>query len=100
MDRVRLNTLIEPPLAERVAAVAAQTVQRVLEHVTPANATRSVSLHARPIRTEALGRLVEFAYKMECGTSRLPGRPGLRRPGSRVARAQRQSGVSPRVPRG
>jgi IS5 family transposase len=55
-------------LAERVAAVAAQTLQRVVEHVTPAGATRIVSLHdpdARPIRKGRLGRPVEFGYKAQ-----------------------------------
>ncbi len=57
-------------LTERVAAVAAQTLQRVVKHITPAGATRIVSLHdpdARPIRKGRLGRPVEFGYKMECG---------------------------------
>ena len=55
-------------LAERVAAVADQTIQRVVEHVTPAGATRIVSLHdpdARPIRKGRLGRPVEFGYKAQ-----------------------------------
>ena len=55
-------------LAERVAAVANQTIQRVVEHVTPAGATRIVSLHdpdARPIRKGRLGRPVEFGYKAQ-----------------------------------
>ncbi len=55
-------------LAERVHAVAAQTLQRVVEHITPAGATRIVSLHdpdARPIRKGRLGRPVEFGYKAQ-----------------------------------
>ena len=55
-------------LAGRVATVAAQTLQRVVEHVTPAGATRIVSLHdpdARPIRKGRLGRPVEFGYKAQ-----------------------------------
>jgi IS5 family transposase len=55
-------------LAERVSAVAAQTLQRVVEHVTPPGATRIVSLHdpdARPIRKGRLGRPVEFGYKAQ-----------------------------------
>ena len=55
-------------LAERVAAVAAQTLQRVLKHLTPAGATRTISLHdpdARPIRKGRLGRPVEFGYKAQ-----------------------------------
>jgi IS5 family transposase len=55
-------------LAERVNAVAAQTLQRVVEHVTPPGATRIVSLHdpdARPIRKGRLGRPVEFGYKAQ-----------------------------------
>ena len=55
-------------LAERLGAVAAQTRQRVVEGVTPAGATRIVSLHdpdARPIRKGRLGRPVEFGYKAQ-----------------------------------
>jgi transposase, IS5 family len=55
-------------LADRVGAVAAQTIQRVVKHVTPAGATRVVSLHdpdARPIRKGRLGRPVEFGYKAQ-----------------------------------
>lgn len=55
-------------LADRLGAVAAQTRQRVVEDVTPAGATRIVSLHdpdARPIRKGRLGRPVEFGYKAQ-----------------------------------
>lgn len=55
-------------LAERLEVVAAQTRQRVVEGVTPAGATRIVSLHdpdARPIRKGRLGRPVEFGYKAQ-----------------------------------
>jgi transposase, IS5 family len=55
-------------LAEPVAAVAAQTLQRVVEHATPAGATRNVSLHdpdTRPIRKGRVRRPVEFGYKAQ-----------------------------------
>ncbi|MGO9872164.1 MAG: ISNCY family transposase [Acidimicrobiia bacterium] len=55
-------------LAERLAAVAAQTRQRVIEGVTPSGATRIVSLHdpdARPIVKGKLGKPVEFGYKAQ-----------------------------------
>jgi IS5 family transposase len=55
-------------LSERLGDVAAQTHQRVVEGVTPAGATRIVSLHdpdARPIRKGRLGRPVEFGYKAQ-----------------------------------
>jgi IS5 family transposase len=55
-------------LAERLAAVAAQTRQRVVEGVTPSGATRIVSLHdpdARPIVKGRLGKPVEFGYKAQ-----------------------------------
>lgn len=55
-------------LARRVAQVAVQTHQRVVEGVTPEGATRLVSLHdpdARPIRKGRLGRPVEFGYKAQ-----------------------------------
>jgi len=52
-------------LSERVAQVAAQTRERVVDGVTPAGATRMVSLHdpdARPIVKGRLGKPVEFGY--------------------------------------
>jgi IS5 family transposase len=55
-------------LSERLERVAAQTRQRVVEGVTPAGATRVVSLHdpdARPIAKGRLGRPVEFGYKAQ-----------------------------------
>lgn len=55
-------------LCERLAAVATQTRQRVVEGVTPAGATRIVSLHdpdARPIAKGRLGKPVEFGYKAQ-----------------------------------
>jgi IS5 family transposase len=55
-------------LSERLERVAAQTRQRVIEGVTPAGATRVVSLHdpdARPIAKGRLGRPVEFGYKAQ-----------------------------------
>lgn len=55
-------------LTERVAGIAEQTRQRVLDGVTPSGATRIVSLHdpdARPIRKGRLGRPVEFGYKAQ-----------------------------------
>ncbi len=55
-------------LSERLGQVAAQTRQRVVEGVTPAGATRIVSLHdpdARPIAKGRLGRPVEFGYKAQ-----------------------------------
>lgn len=55
-------------LTERVAGIAEQTHQRVVDGVTPAGATRIVSLHdpdARPIRKGRLGRPVEFGYKAQ-----------------------------------
>jgi IS5 family transposase len=54
--------------AERLAAVAAQTRQRVVEGVTRAGATRIVSLHdpdARLIAKGRLGKPVEFGYKAQ-----------------------------------
>jgi len=65
-DRATLERL--ELLARRVARVAAQTHQRVVEGVTPEGATRLVSLHdpdARPIRKGRLGRPVEFGYKAQ-----------------------------------
>ncbi len=55
-------------LSERVAQVAAQTRQRVVEGVTPPGASRIVSLHdpdARPIVKGRLGKPVEFGYKAQ-----------------------------------
>jgi IS5 family transposase len=55
-------------LSERVAQVAAQTRERVVDGVTPAGATRIVSLHdpdARPIVKGRLGKPVEFGYKAQ-----------------------------------
>ena len=55
-------------LAERVGAVAAQTLQRVVEHVTPAGATRVVSLHDPDVVRSAKdvsARPVEFGYKAQ-----------------------------------
>ena len=55
-------------VAERVAQVAVQTRGRVVEGITPAGATRIVSLHdpdARPIRKGRLGKPVEFGYKAQ-----------------------------------
>ena len=55
-------------LAERLAQVATQTRQRVVEGVTPSGATRIVSLHdpdARPIAKGRLGKPVEFGYKAQ-----------------------------------
>ena len=55
-------------LSERLATVAAQTRQRVVDGVTPPGATRVVSLHdpdARPIAKGRLGRPVEFGYKAQ-----------------------------------
>jgi transposase, IS5 family len=54
--------------AQRVATVAAQTRQRVVDGETPDGATRIVSLHdpdARPIRKGRLGHPVEFGYKAQ-----------------------------------
>jgi transposase, IS5 family len=65
-DRATLERL--ELLAERLSQVAAQTRQRVVDGVTPAGATRLVSLHdpdARPIRKGRLGRPVEFGYKAQ-----------------------------------
>jgi transposase, IS5 family len=65
-DRATLERL--ELLARRVAQVATQTHQRVVEGVTPEGATRLVSLHdpdARPIRKGRLGRPVEFGYKAQ-----------------------------------
>jgi IS5 family transposase len=53
-------------LADRLERVAAQTPEQVVEGVTPAGATRVVSLHdpdARLITKGRLGRPVEFGYK-------------------------------------
>src|SRR5207245_3827667 len=53
-------------LADRLERVATQTRERVVVGVTPAGATRVVSLHdpdARPITKGRLGRPVEFGYK-------------------------------------
>jgi len=55
-------------LSERLAQVAAQARQRVVEGVTPSGATRVVSLHdpdARPIVKGRLGKPVEFGYKAQ-----------------------------------
>jgi len=55
-------------LSERVAQVAAQTRERVVDGVTPAGATRIVSLHdpdARPIVKGRLGKPVQFGYKAQ-----------------------------------
>jgi IS5 family transposase len=55
-------------LADRLERVASQTRERVVEGVTPAGATRVVSLHdpdARPITKGRLGRPVEFGYKAQ-----------------------------------
>jgi transposase, IS5 family len=54
--------------AQRVAKVAAQTRQRVVDGEVPDGASRIVSLHdpdARPIRKGRLGRPVEFGYKAQ-----------------------------------
>ena len=63
-DRATVGQLEQ--LADRVATVAAQTRQRVVDGEIPDGATRIVSLHdpdARPIRKGRLGRPVEFGYK-------------------------------------
>ena len=55
-------------LADRLERVAVQTRERVVDGVTPAGATRIVSLHdpdARPISKGRLGRPVEFGYKAQ-----------------------------------
>jgi IS5 family transposase len=55
-------------LADRLERVAVQTRERVVEGITPAGATRIVSLHdpdARPITKGRLGRPVEFGYKAQ-----------------------------------
>jgi len=55
-------------LTGRVAQIAAQTYQRVVDGVTPSGATRIVSLHdpdARPIAKGRLGKPVEFGYKAQ-----------------------------------
>ncbi len=65
-DRATLDRL--ELFIQRVAQVADQTRQRVVEGVTPVGATRLVSLHdpdARPIRKGRLGRPVEFGYKAQ-----------------------------------
>jgi transposase, IS5 family len=54
-------------IAERVERVASQTIQR-MSGITPAGATRIVSLHdpdARPIAKGRLGKPVEFGYKAQ-----------------------------------
>jgi IS5 family transposase len=66
----RAQRLVEDleTLAGRVAKVAAQTRQRVVDGETPEGASRIVSLHdpdARPIRKGRLGRPVEFGYKAQ-----------------------------------
>jgi hypothetical protein len=55
-------------LTERVERIAAQTRERVIDGLTPAGATRIVSLHdpdARPIAKGRLGKPVEFGYKAQ-----------------------------------
>ena len=55
-------------LTDRLERVAVQTRERVVEGITPAGATRIVSLHdpdARPITKGRLGRPVEFGYKAQ-----------------------------------
>jgi len=53
--------------AQRVERIASQTIQRI-SGITPAGATRIVSLHdpdARPIAKGRLGKPVEFGYKAQ-----------------------------------
>jgi IS5 family transposase len=60
-------------LADRLERVASQTRERVVEGVTPAGATRVVSLHdpdARPITKGRLGRPVEFATRPRSSTTK------------------------------
>jgi len=55
-------------LADRLERVAVQTLERVVDGVTPAGGTRVVSLHdpdARPISKGRLGKPVEFGYKAQ-----------------------------------